>query len=170
MREGLAAMVAVPDVQLILHLLETEPDTTRRDDLLRDTLKAAWAEASRRLVRGQLNQSHFECPLSRFGPALVTQQDTGPAPGGGQSRPQQQWLRASDFRVISGLSWRMAPDVGDWDRNFSINSPDRSGDPDSPHDRDLFPLRARHQSVPLLFSRAAVDAAAEHRLSLRRAA
>lgn len=174
--EGVAAMVAVPDTQLVLHLLET--DTARRDALLRETLLAAWAEASKRLGDdpgtwqwGALHHGYFEHPLSRFAPALAAKLDVGPAPRGGSNLTiNNNGWRASDFRVISGVSWRMVLDVGDWDQSFTINSPGQSGDPDSPHYRDLFPLWARDESVPLLFSQEAVDAAAEHRLLLRPAA
>ena len=74
--------------------------------------------------------------------------------------------RPKDFRVVSGVSWRMVVDVGDWDASFTINSPGQSGDPASPHYRDLFPLWAREEYVPLLFSRAAIEAAAEARIRL----
>ena len=47
--------------------------------------------------------------------------------------------------------------------------PGQSGNPDSPHYRDLFPIWARDEYVPMLFSEAAVDAAAEARILLRRA-
>ncbi|MBB3900201.1 penicillin acylase family protein [Roseococcus suduntuyensis] len=174
--DGVAAMVAVPDTQLVLHLLET--DTARRDGLLRETLLAAWEDATKRLGDdpaawqwGALHQGYFEHPLSRFAPALAAKLDVGPAPRGGSNLTiNNNGWRASDFRVISGVSWRMVLDVGDWDRSFTINSPGQSGDPDSPHYRDLFPLWARDESVPLLFSREAVDAAAEARLLLRPAA
>lgn len=174
--EGVAAMVAVPDTQLVLHLLET--DTARRDALLRETLVAAWEYATQRLGAdtatwqwGALHQGYFEHPLSCFAPALATKLDVGPAPRGGSNLTiNNNGWRASDFRVISGVSWRMVLDVGDWDRSFTINSPGQSGEPESPHYRDLFPLWARDESVPLLFSREAVDAAAESRLLLRPAA
>jgi penicillin amidase len=61
----------------------------------------------------------------------------------------------------------MVLDVGDWDASYTINSPGQSGDPDSPHYRDLFPLWSRDEYVPLLFSAAAVDGAAESRILLR---
>jgi penicillin amidase len=42
-----------------------------------------------------------------------------------------------------------------------INTPGQSGDPASPHYRDLFPLWAGGGYVPMLFSKGAVEAAAE---------
>lgn len=171
--EGLAAMVSVPDTQLVLSLVEAAPPEAR-DALLRETLDAAWAEATALLgpdpgtwAWGRLHQGYFEHPLSRFAPHLATTLDTGPAPKGGSNLTiNNNGWRAKDYRVISGVSWRMVVDVGDWDASFTINSPGQSGDPASPHYRDLFPLWARDEYVPLLFSRPAIEAAAEARIRL----
>lgn len=173
--EGLAAMVSVPDTQLTLKLLEGEEHAARRDAVLRETLLAAWQEARALLgpdpadwAWGRLHQGYFEHPLSRLAPALTERLDVGPAPKGGSNLTiNNNGWRASDFRVISGVSWRMVLDVGNWDASFTINSPGQSGDPASPHYRDLFPLWAQDGYVPLLFSAAAVDAAAEARILLR---
>ena len=67
---------------------------------------------------------------------------------------------------MSGASVRIVLDVGDWDRSMAINAPGQSGDPDSAHYRDLMPLWAAGQYVPLLYSRKAVEAAAEQILEL----
>ncbi|MDB5374473.1 MAG: penicillin amidase [Belnapia sp.] len=171
--EGLAAMVGVPDTQLILGLVEAAAPEARAA-LFGETLAAAWAEAVARLgpdpagwAWGRLHQGYFEHPLSRFAPELAGRLDVGPAAkaGSGLTINSNGW-RAADFRVVSGVSWRMVVDVGDWDASFTINSPGQSGDPDSPHYRDLFPLWARDAYVPLLFSRAAIEAAAEARIRL----
>jgi len=173
--EGLAAMVTVPDTQLALALLEQPDDPAQVEALLRDTLAAAWEDTTRLLGPdpaawewGRLHQGYFDHPLSRFAPALAAKLDVGPAPRGGSNLTlNNNGWRAKDFRVISGVSWRMVLDVGDWDRSFTINSPGQSGDPDSPHYRDMFPLWAADQSVPLLYTAAAVDAAAVRRILLR---
>ena len=171
----LPAMVAVPDTQLTLSLLESEDHGAQRDTLLRATLTAAWDEATALLgpdpalwAWGRLHQGYFEHPLSRFAPELAARLDVGPAPKGGSNLTiNNNGWRAKDFRVISGVSWRMVLDVGNWDASVTINSPGQSGDPDSPHYRDLFPLWACDEYVPMLFSAAAVDAAAEARIILR---
>ena len=66
----------------------------------------------------------------------------------------------------AGASVRMVLDVGRWDNSVAINTPGQSGDPFSPHYRDLFPLWAAGNYVPLLFSRAAVEREAETVLTL----
>ena len=171
---GLPAMVSVPDTQLALALLEAPEDAARRNAILRETLEAAWAEVAALLgpdpaawAWGRLHQGYFEHPLSRFAPGLAPRLDVGPAPKGGSSLTiNNNGWRAKDFRIVSGVSWRMVVDVGNWDASFTINSPGQSGDPASPHYRDLFPLWARDEYVPLLFSRAAIEAAAERRIRL----
>ena len=62
--------------------------------------------------------------------------------------------------MTSGASFRMVLDVTNWDASRVINAPGQSGDPFNGHFRDLAPLWADGQDVPLLFSRPAVQAAA----------
>jgi penicillin amidase len=64
-----------------------------------------------------------------------------------------------DFKVTNGASIRFILDVGEWDNSRIINTPGQSGDPDSPHYGDLFPLWANGEYVPMLWTRAAVEAA-----------
>jgi penicillin amidase len=74
--------------------------------------------------------------------------------------------RAEDFRVMSGASFRMVLDVGNWDASRFINTPGQSGDVDSPHARDLFPIWVKGGYLPLVYSREAVEAATERVLKL----
>ena len=74
--------------------------------------------------------------------------------------------RPQDFRVVIGASVRFVLDVGNWDASVCINSPGQSGDPRSPHYRDLSVHWAKGEYVPFLYSREAVDAAAEKRIRL----
>ena len=80
---------------------------------------------------------------------------------GSASTPRAQTYRASDFNVTAGASVRMVMDAGAWDNSMAINTPGQSGDPMSPHYRDLFPLWAAGSYVPLRYSRAAVEGDAE---------
>ena len=67
----------------------------------------------------------------------------------------------SDFHVVSGASVRLVMDVGAWDNSVAINAPGQSGDPASPHYRDLFPRWATGNYVPFAWSRPRVLAEAE---------
>ena len=91
----------------------------------------------------------------------------GPSPMGGTSlSPMAATWRAADFRVTAGASFRMVLDVGNWDASRTINTPGQSGNPDSPHFKDLFPLWVTGQYVPLSYSRKAVEAATESVIKL----
>jgi penicillin amidase len=93
--------------------------------------------------------------------------DVGRLPKGGSgSTVMNAGYRLSDCRVITGASFRMVVDVGNWDESRAINAPGQSGDPASPHYDDLAPLWASGAYVPLLYTRGAVDAAARLRILL----
>ena len=68
--------------------------------------------------------------------------------------------------MTHGASVRMVMDVGEWDNSLIINTPGQSGDPTSPHYADLFPLWAKSDYVPMLWSREKVEAAAEQVIEL----
>ena len=61
---------------------------------------------------------------------------------------------------------RFIVDVGNWDDSRAVNLPGESGDPDDPHYRDLADMWLKGQYFPLLYSRAAVEAATEKRVHL----
>ena len=61
------------------------------------------------------------------------------------------------FNAVMGSSFRVVMDVGQWDSSRVINSPGQSGDPRSEHYADLYQLWANNESVPLLYSRDAVE-------------
>ena len=74
---------------------------------------------------------------------------------------------AGDFRVGAGASVRLVLDVGAWDNSLAINTPGQSGDPASPHYRDLFPRWAAGAYVPFVWSRARVLDEAERIISVQ---
>ena len=86
---------------------------------------------------------------------------------GARPRREGGGLRPATFDVNHGASVRMVMDVGDWDNSMVVNTPGQSGDPASPHYRDLFPLWAAGTYVPLLYSRQAVEGQAERIITVR---
>jgi penicillin amidase len=81
--------------------------------------------------------------------------------GGSGNSPHAAAFAPPDFDVVAGACVRIVLDVGDWDRSVAINAPGQSGDASSTHYADLLPAWAEGRYVPLVFSRAAIDAAAE---------
>jgi penicillin amidase len=72
----------------------------------------------------------------------------------------------ADFRDTGGPSVRVIMDVGQWSNSVAVNHPGQSGDPESPHYRDLADLWRKGEYFPLLFSRSAVEEAAERSIKL----
>jgi penicillin G amidase len=94
-------------------------------------------------------------------PALAGQMTIGPLEvRGSASTPAAATWNPKLYTAIAGASVRLDMDVGDWDNSVAVNTPGQSGDPYSPHYRDLFPLWAGGDYFPLAFSDAAVAAAA----------
>jgi penicillin amidase len=153
----------------ILTWLEAQPAAIR-DPILLASLKSALDELTKRLSHhtygwtwGRLHHAHFVPAVAVLAdPALATQMTVGPLQvPGSASTPRAATFRTEDFRQTAGASVRLVLDVGAWDNSMAINTPGQSGDPASPHYRDLFPLWAGGAYVPLRFSRGAVEGDAE---------
>ncbi|QTF08735.1 penicillin acylase family protein [Brenneria izadpanahii] len=162
----LRALLQPGDMDTLLQLIET-PDARfgtdagqERDRLMLDSLTAAWDECRRRLGPdsgqwqwGRLHQALFEHAISRTRLGADRQWNVGPLPlGGSRSTPMLASYRINDFRVTAGASVRLVMDVGDWDNSVCINTPGQSGDPRSPHYRDLADGWSHGEYVPLLYS------------------
>ncbi len=146
-----------------------------RDQILRESLGRAVAEISDRLGADSLMWRWGRLHVAKFDHALMPLADkatsaqltVGPlAYGGAANVPHAGTYRRSDYRLTAGASFRMVLDVGNWDASRAVNAPGQSGDPFSGHYRDLAPLWASGQYVPLLYSRAAVEAATAEAITL----
>ena len=60
----------------------------------------------------------------------------------------------------------MVVEVGAWDNAIGTNTPGQSGDPASPHYRDLFELWKDDRYFPVKYSRSAVEGVTEARTVL----
>ncbi len=164
----------------LLRLLETAdprlgvPPRQARDAALLDSLHAAFVDLQERLGPdpaawrwGDLHLIELRHPLSAHLPADVRRlADVGPAARGGSGDTVGNTSYGDDFRQRSGASFRMVIDVGNWDASVAMNNPGQSGNPGSPHYRDLFEPWARDQAFPLLYTRPAILEAAEARIEL----
>lgn len=135
------------------------------EDLLTRTLAAAYDDVAARLGAdpaawrwGDLQRTVFASP---------TGADVGPfARGGSSYTVNASVYHPGDFRQLLGASFRMVLDVGAWDKSIAINAPGQSGDERSPHYRDLAASWQRGEYFPLLYGKAAVEAAAAQRIAL----
>jgi penicillin amidase len=72
----------------------------------------------------------------------------------------------SGYLQTAGASYRQIIDVSDWDKSVMTNTPGESGNPESPHYSDLAQPWSQGKYHPMPFTRKAVEAATEHRLTL----
>jgi len=145
-----------------------------RDAVLKASLEEAVGELTERLGAdmnawryGQEKLKHvlIHHPLS----AAVSDEtrkklDVGPAPRGGNDSTLNN--TGSGDNQTSGATFRVVLDVADWDNSVATNSPGQSGNPESPHYRDLFQLWAKHQYFPLFYSREKIESVTENRYVL----
>ena len=91
--------------------------------------------------------------------------DVGPLPRGGYGGTVHN--TGNSDNQTSGASFMIVADTSDWDNSVGLNAPGQSGDPDSPHYRDLFELWGKGQYFPIFFSRSKVESVTESTTTLR---
>ncbi|MGE0451446.1 MAG: penicillin acylase family protein [Vicinamibacterales bacterium] len=126
-----------------------------RRQLLADALAMAVAAGGDHRPR----QVVFAHPLGIFEDA-ARRFNVGPVPLAGG--PHTVFATAGHV----GPTFRAVFDVGDWDRSVVMNAPGQSGTPSSDYYDDMVDRWAAGEYVPLLFSEAAVNAAARETLTL----
>ena len=173
-----AEAVGTGDASQVLRVLE-KPEgwmsPRDRDQVMLDSLAAALEEVEERLgpdvsrwTWGRLHRAVFPHPLAEaVDEPTRARLVVGEWPIGGSAfTPMNTGYRTTDYQLTSGASFRMVLDVGNWDASRAINTPGQSGEPGSPHYRDLAPLWARGESFPLLYSARAVAGATARVLRL----
>lgn len=146
-----------------------------RDEVLRSSLDAALDELTSRLGDdmtawswGGIHHVRFAGRLAII-PELRELFTGGEAPHGGDEQTVNQGtfepgVGTYDTVVVS--SWRQIVDLSDLDSSVGTHTVGQSGNPASPHFKDLFPLWSNVDYHPLPFTRAAVEAATESALTL----
>ncbi|MFD1535977.1 penicillin acylase family protein [Nonomuraea guangzhouensis] len=169
---AVADFIPVTDARLLVDALENPErwfgsgGKAARDDLLATTLAAAYREVAGRLGAdprvwkwGALQYTEFAGPVGA---------NVGPFPRGGSAYTvDASTYDSATYRQSSGASFKMVLDVGQWDNSRAVNAPGQSGDPRSPHYRDLAERWRSGEYFPLLYSRAQVDRYAAIRITLR---
>jgi penicillin amidase len=90
--------------------------------------------------------------------------NVGPAPRGGNSYTLNN--SGSRDNQTAGPSFRIIVETGNWDAAVGANSPGQSGDPDSPHYRDLFELWSKDRYFPAYYSKDKIESVADETLLL----
>ena len=143
--------------------------TAARDALVARSLEEAVAELTKRFgpdVAGwRYGQERYHHALIRHPLSAAvdvgtrTRLDVGPAPRGGDGSTVT--ATGNGDNQTSGGSFKLIADTEDWDNSIGINTPGQSGDPASPHYRDLFDLWAKGGYFPVAYSRAKVESVTE---------
>ncbi|KWR74639.1 penicillin acylase family protein [Cupriavidus sp. IDO] len=173
-----AKLIGAGDAARMIEVLEQPASwmpVAQRNEVMLASLKSAMAEVEAKLggdMRtwqwGKLHTAVFAHPME---PILTEaerrQYDVNAGPIGGSAfTPMNTSYRNSDFRLTGGASFRMVLDVGNWDASRVVNTPGQSGNPASPHYRDLAPLWAKGEYFPLVYTRKAVEKESRERLEL----
>ena len=140
-----------------------------RDALVARSMDEAVAELTKRFgpemqgwKYGQERYHHARLahPLSVVvNAATRAKLEVGPLPRGGDGMTVS--ATGNGDNQTAGGSLKIIADTDDWDNSVGINTPGQSGDPDSPHYRDLFELWAQGTYFPVAYSRTKVESVTE---------
>ena len=144
-----------------------------RDQMLADTLRSAHAELAKLMgsnpsewAWGKLHTVSFRHSLDQQ-PGVKALLDLGPLPRpGDEYTVNATGTSGGWWEQVSGASYREILDTSDWDQSVAVNTPGQSGQPGSPHYSDLLPLWDAGKYFPLVYSRKAVEAETQDRLTL----
>ncbi len=150
-----AALVTSIDSNVVADLMAQPPDDLV--PILTASLNAAWADVVSLLGEdptswrwGELHQIRFVHPLLAMASGDLARQMTFPAlpRGGSADTPNNTGYAGGSFDVVSGASFRIVVDVGNWDAARMTNAPGQSGDPRSPFYGNLLTGWAADESFP----------------------
>ena len=138
----------------------------QRHKLATETLEAAVATTTELLGNdhrewrwGDLHTIQFRHPLADFVSEPLAEAMAMPrvSRGGSAMTPNSTRYNAN-FEVVSGGSWRMVLDVGNWDNAYMTNVPGQSGVPGHQFYDNLLENWADDGALPLLYSRDRIEA------------
>lgn len=148
--------------------------TAGRDALLIRSLSEAVAELTKQLgqdmAQWQYGQEKYHHILishtlsAAVSAELRAKLDVGPLPRGGYAVTVN--ATGNGNNQTAGASFRIIADTENWDNSVGTNNPGQSGDPDSPHYRDLFQMWATGKYFPVFYSRKKVESVMEEKLTL----
>ncbi len=149
--------------------------TADRDQLLLASIAPAmqWLQGkqgadSSKWSWGDLHQANFVHPLAGVvDEATKKRLNVGAGGiGGSWATPMATSYNPDTYELTAGASFRMVVDVGNWDASRVVNTPGQSGNPASPHYRNLADTWAASQYFPLTYSREAVEKVTKERITL----
>jgi penicillin amidase len=143
-----------------------------RDAFLKESFDLAVMELKDKLgpnidqwIYGQEKYKHITMlhPLNSIVSNAWKQKLTiGPMPRAGNAHTPG--ASGSVDNQVSGASFRLIVDTGDWDKAVMINTPGQSGDVNSPYYKNLFNLWATDQYFPAYYSKEKIEKATAERM------
>jgi penicillin amidase len=171
---SIRGLVGLQVTTLIRKLNDPSMDRSERDAFLRGSFEDAVAALVKKLGPDRANwqygqEKYKHSTMEHQLTSLVNAEwrkklNVGPLPRGGNSYTPGS-TGGSDNQ-LSGASFRLVVDAGDWDKAVMINTPGQSGDPESSYYRNLFPLWANDQYFPAYYSRTKVESVAAERMMM----
>jgi penicillin amidase len=161
-RIGRTAMAKNMNLGILLATLEAGIPAAAWED----SLRAAVHEAERLLGKNRAQWRWGKLHTISFRHAAGHSEfDLGPVGRPGDANTVNA-TSGTRFRQTNGASYRHILDLSDWDKSVWSNTPGESGDPKSPHYRDLLDEWASGGYHPMPYSRGAVEKAAVERIQL----
>jgi penicillin amidase len=158
-----AALAPLDTLTLVQMLSEPKFAPAARRALITswETLVAAHGEDPSTWRWGSVHRIRFRHPLLDHAPPDLAERLRYPdyPRGGTADTLNSTGFDERSFDVVSGASFRMVVDVGNWDAARMTNAPGQSGDPRSPFYANLLQGWAEEKSFPMLYSDSVV---AEH--------
>jgi penicillin amidase len=115
--------------------------------------------------QNQYHHALIRHPLAEIAaPEVRARLNVGPYPRGGDSFTVSATGNADN--QTSGGSLKIIADTENWDNSLGLNNPGQSGDPSSPHYRDLFEIWSRGKYFPIFYTREKVESVTEERQAL----
>lgn len=117
---------------------------------------------------GQLKNKHIfiEHPLSKMvNSDLKSKINIGPALRGGNGATVNS--TGDKLNQATGASFRIIVDTEDWNKTLGNNAPGQSGNPDSPHYKDLFEIWSKGQYFPVFFTKNKIKEVGERTIILK---
>ena len=158
--QTLIELLDQPDAQAVAYLTLTQAYHETQTALGNNADKWQW---------GDLHQIKFKHPLLHIADASLREQmSIPPYPRGGNANTTNNtgYRDPNTFDVVTGASFRMVVDVGNWDATTATNAPGQSGDPRSPFYDNLLENWATEGSFPLLYSREKIEAHTAFKIEL----
>ncbi len=132
------------------------------------TLKTRLGDDMNNWQYGQLKNKHIfiEHPLSKMvNSELKSKINVGPVLRGGNGETVNS--TGDKLNQATGASFRIIVDTEDWNKTLGNNAPGQSGNPDSPHYKDLFEIWSKGQYFPVFFTKNKIKEVGERTIILK---